>query len=146
MSAILAAIRAVDEPAALLPTVLAHVYDALLRADGRRLADLKNDGGRISPDDWQIQATQWDAIAQAASDRADWWGSARNCRPIYSTGCPAASTIRPRRPAPNGHPQCQRGGDVRRPRRPRRTLDLATAVPMLPVGRHANRSPGLGRI
>jgi hypothetical protein len=74
MSAILAAIRAVDEPAALLPTVLAHVYDALLRADGRRLADLKNDGGRISPDDWQIPATQWDAIAQAASDWADWWG------------------------------------------------------------------------
>jgi hypothetical protein len=79
MSAILAAIRAVDEPADVLPTVLAHVYDALLRADGRRLADLNNTG-RISPDDWQIPATQWDAIAQAASDRADRWGSGPQLR------------------------------------------------------------------
>jgi len=74
MAAILAAIRAVDEPAAVLPTVLAHVYDTLLRCDGRRLADLRNNAGRISPDDWQIPATQWDAIAQAASDRAQPWG------------------------------------------------------------------------
>jgi hypothetical protein len=74
MWAILAAIRAVDEPAGLLPTVLAYVYDALLRADGRRLADQGTGGGRISPEDWQIPATQWDAIAQAASDRAERWG------------------------------------------------------------------------
>lgn len=74
MSAILAAIRAVDEPADLLPTVLAYVYGALLRGDGRRLGDLKTGGGRISPDDWQIPTIQWDAIAQAACDRAQRWG------------------------------------------------------------------------
>nr|BFE56388.1 hypothetical protein GCM10020063_009140 [Dactylosporangium thailandense] len=79
MRTILAAIRAVDEPAALLPTVLAHVYDALLRYDSRRLADLKQGGG-ISPDDWQIPATQWDAIATGASDRAEAWGSGPQLR------------------------------------------------------------------
>jgi hypothetical protein len=106
MSAILAAIRAVDEPVALLPTVLAHVYDALLRADGRRLADLKH-GGRIAPDDWQIPATQWDAIATAASDRAQLWGTGPQLRADLldrMPGCfdnPAAPTGRP--PATAGH-------------------------------------------
>ena len=38
MNTILTAVRAVDEAAALLPAVLAHVYDALLCHDGRRLA------------------------------------------------------------------------------------------------------------
>jgi hypothetical protein len=79
MRAILAAIGAVDEPDALLPTVLAHVYDALLRHDSRRLADLKL-GGRISPDDWQIPATQWDTIATAASDRAEVWDTGPQLR------------------------------------------------------------------
>jgi hypothetical protein len=74
MTAILHAIRTVDEPTALLPTVLAHVYDALLRHDGRRLADLKG-SGRISPKNWQIPVTQWDAIAEAASSRAQAWGT-----------------------------------------------------------------------
>ncbi|MGI5243356.1 hypothetical protein [Dactylosporangium sp. CA-139066] len=79
MRTILAAIRAVDGPAALLPAVLTHVYDALLQADGRRLADLKH-GGRIAPDDWQIPVTQWDAIAQAASERAEAWGTGPQLR------------------------------------------------------------------
>ena len=74
MATVLDAIRAVDEPAALLATVLAHVYDALLHHDGRRLADLKG-GGRINPEDWQIPVTQWDAIAEAASSRAQEWGT-----------------------------------------------------------------------
>lgn len=78
MTTILAAVRAVDEPAALLPTVLAHVYDALLRHDGSRLTDRKT--GRISPDDWQIPATQWDTIAQAASNRAQPWGTGPQLR------------------------------------------------------------------
>jgi hypothetical protein len=78
MRVVLAAIRAVNEPAALLPTVLAHVYDALLHHDGRRLADLK--GGRISPEDWQIPVTQWDAIAEAASVRAETWGTGPQLR------------------------------------------------------------------
>jgi hypothetical protein len=78
MTTILAAIRAVDDEAALLPTVLAHVYDALLHHDGRRLADLK--GGRISPEDWQIPVTQWDAIAEAASVRAETWGTGPQLR------------------------------------------------------------------
>jgi hypothetical protein len=78
MTTVVAAIRAVDDPAALLATVLAHVYDALLSHDGRRLADLK--GGRISPDDWQIPATQWDTIAQAASGRAEPWGTGPQLR------------------------------------------------------------------
>src|SRR5262245_8053385 len=51
MATILRAIQAVDVPAALLATVLAHVYDTLLQQDGRRLADLKG-GGRIHPEDW----------------------------------------------------------------------------------------------
>ena len=79
MTTILAAIRAVDEPAALLPTVLAHVYDALLHHDGHRLADLGG-GQKTSPDDWQIPATQWDAIAEAASDRAEPWGTGPHLR------------------------------------------------------------------
>lgn len=74
MATILHAIRAIDEPTVLLATVLAHVYDALLRHDGRRLADLKG-GGRINPEDWQIPVTQWDAIAEAASSRATVWGT-----------------------------------------------------------------------
>ncbi len=78
MTTILAAIRAVDDEAALLPTVLAHVYDALLHHDGRRLADLK--GGRISPQDWLIPVTQWDAIAEAASGRAEAWGTGPHLR------------------------------------------------------------------
>lgn len=107
MSAILAAIRAVDEPDVLLPTVLAHVYDALLRADGRRLAGLKH-GGRISPDDWQIPATQWDAIATAASDRAQLWGTGPQLRADLldrMPGCfdsPAAPTGGPPPPATPG--------------------------------------------
>lgn len=76
MSMILAAIRAVDHPAALLSTVLAHLYDTLLRGEGRRLADL-NEG---SPDDWQIPVTQWEAIAQAASDQARQWGTGPQLR------------------------------------------------------------------
>jgi hypothetical protein len=79
MTTIVAAIRAVDEPAALLPTVLAYVYDALLRPDGRQLADLKG-GGRIAPEDWQIPATQWDTITQAASDRAETWDTGPQLR------------------------------------------------------------------
>lgn len=79
MTTILAAIRAVDDPAGLLPTVLEHVYDALLRDDGRRLADLKS-GGRISPDEWQIPVAQWYAIADAASDRAQNWGTGPRLR------------------------------------------------------------------
>ena len=78
MSAILAAIRAVTDLAALLPTVLAHVYDALLRHDGQRLADLR--GTTISPNDWQIPAIQWDAIAEAASDRAEAAGAGPQLR------------------------------------------------------------------
>jgi len=73
MTTVLAAIRAVDDPAALLATVLAHVYDALLRRDGRRLARLR--GRRISPEDWQIPQTQWDTIADAASEQAEAWGT-----------------------------------------------------------------------
>ena len=79
MRVFLAAIGAVDEPDAMLPTLLAHVYDALLRFDGRRLADLKP-AGPISPEDWQIPAMQWDAIAKAASDRAEVWGTGRQLR------------------------------------------------------------------
>lgn len=79
MSMILAAIRAVDQPAALLPTVLADLYDTLLHGEGRRLADLHN-GGQISPDDWQIPTTQWDAIAQAASEHAQQWGTGPQLR------------------------------------------------------------------
>ena len=79
MATILHAIRAVDEPTALLPTVLAHVYDALLHHDGRRLADLKG-GGRICPQDWQIPVTQWDTIAQEASSRAEAWGTGAQLR------------------------------------------------------------------
>jgi hypothetical protein len=78
MTTILHAIRAVDDPAALLPTVLAHVYDAVLHHDGRRLADLR--GGRISPEDWQIPMAQWDAIAEAASSRAETWGTGPRLR------------------------------------------------------------------
>jgi hypothetical protein len=79
LTTILAAIRAVNEPAALLPTVLTHVYDALLHHDGRRLADLGG-GQTISPDDWQIPVTQWDAIAEAASDQAEPWGTGPQLR------------------------------------------------------------------
>jgi hypothetical protein len=109
MRAILAAIRAVDDPAALLPTVLAHVYDALLHHDSRRLADLKTSGGRISPDDWQIPATQWDAIAQAASDRAQPWGIGAQLRADLldrMPGCfddPAAPTGSQPPPTTPGH-------------------------------------------
>ena len=78
MTTILRAIGAVDEQSALLATVLAHVYDALLHHDGRRLADVK--GERISPEDWQIPVTQWDAIAAAASTRADEWGTGAQVR------------------------------------------------------------------
>ena len=79
LTTILAAIRAVNEPAALLPTVLTHVYDALLHHDGRRLAALGG-GQKISPDDWQIPVTQWDAIAEAASDQAEPWGTGPHLR------------------------------------------------------------------
>ncbi len=75
MTAIRSAIRAVDEPAALLPTVLGRVYEALLHPDGRRLVDIHRAGGRIDPDDWQIPVTQWDAIADAASSHAEQWGT-----------------------------------------------------------------------
>jgi hypothetical protein len=51
----------------------------MLHTDGRRLADSKH-GGPIDPDDWQIPATQWDAIAQAASDRAEPWGTGPQLR------------------------------------------------------------------
>jgi hypothetical protein len=78
MTTILHAIWAVDDPAALLPTVLAHVYDAVLHHDGRRLADLR--GARISPEDWQIPMAQWDAIAEAASSRAEAWGTGPQLR------------------------------------------------------------------
>jgi hypothetical protein len=59
LTTILAAIRAVDTETALLPTVLAHVYDALLHNDGRRLADLQG-AQPISPEDWHIPLAQWD--------------------------------------------------------------------------------------
>jgi hypothetical protein len=59
--------------------VLAHLYDALRHHDGRRLADLKG-AGRISPQDWQIPVTQWDTIAQAASNRAEAWGTGAQLR------------------------------------------------------------------
>ena len=78
MTTILAAVQAVDDPAALLATVLGHVYDALLQQDGRRLADLR--GSRISPQDWQIPVTQWDAIAEAASAQAERWGTGPQLR------------------------------------------------------------------
>ncbi|WP_432830826.1 hypothetical protein [Dactylosporangium sp. CA-092794] len=79
MTTIQHAIQAVDEPATLLATVLAHVYDALLQQEGRRLADLRG-SGRIHPEDWQIPVTQWDAIADAASRRAEVWGTDAQAR------------------------------------------------------------------
>jgi hypothetical protein len=105
MAAVLVAIRAVDDPAALLPTVLAHVYDGLLHHDGRRLADLRR-GQPISPQDWQIPASQWDTIAGAASDHAERWGTAAQLRADLldrMPGCfddPAAPTGAQPPPAP----------------------------------------------
>ena len=71
MTTIRHAIRAVDDPDALLPTVLAHLYDALLYQDGRRLVDVHHAGGHIDPQHWQIPVTQWDAITDAASSHAE---------------------------------------------------------------------------
>jgi hypothetical protein len=75
MTAIRHAILAVDDPAALPPTVLANVYEALLHQDGRRFVDIHRAGGRIDPQDWQIPVTQWDAITDAASSHAEQWGT-----------------------------------------------------------------------
>lgn len=74
MATILRAVRAVDEPTALLPTVLVYVYDTLHDHDGRWLSGPKG-GAPVHPDDWQIPQTQWDAIVQAASSRARAWGT-----------------------------------------------------------------------
>ena len=35
---------------------------------------------KISPDDWRIPVIQWDAIAEAASDRAEPWGTGPQLR------------------------------------------------------------------
>jgi hypothetical protein len=106
MTTILAAIRAVDDEAALLPTVLAHVYDALLHHDGRRLADLKG-AQPISPEDWQIPLAQWDTIAEAASSRAEGWGTGPQLRADLldrMPGCYDDPTAPTGAEAPHGSP------------------------------------------
>jgi hypothetical protein len=71
LTAVLAGIRASTiRRRCYVPTV----YDALLSQDGRSLADHRS-GWRIRPDAWQIPSIQWDAIVDAASARAQAWGT-----------------------------------------------------------------------
>jgi hypothetical protein len=71
---VFAAVTRADNPAELLAAAVRGVLDPLL-ADAGTTLDTLPEGTRIDPGDYAIPATQWQAIAQAVTDRAAAWGA-----------------------------------------------------------------------
>jgi hypothetical protein len=74
LTAIIDRIDAADSTGDLLAAAISGVYDTLLADTGLTLTTLPDDR-RIDPRQFQIPASQWEAICGAVTDRAAAWGT-----------------------------------------------------------------------